>query len=198
MKGFPPLVYSLPTAPPTTVRLAWRSVPPGALRRDAAWELLRRLLAPGSEITNTCARCGGPHGPVRTSDASTRPAIAYAGDVAVVAVAGAGPGSFALDAEVQHDPVRDAAGLDGVLGGLAAPHLREWVRVEAALKADGRGLRVDPGDVAVVPVGVGEWRATVPGGGEVMGWDLNGPPHLLISVAFSAGGEEARDDPAMR
>ena len=57
----------------------------------------------------------------------------------------AGPGTFAIDAELETDPVRDAAGLNGILGARSGVRVRDWVRVEAALKADGRGLRVDPG-----------------------------------------------------
>ncbi|MEZ3162232.1 chemotaxis protein CheY [Microbacterium sp. BWT-B31] len=193
-----PREVTLPTEPATTVRLAWRAVPEGTPRRETAWALLRELLAPGTELTNPCPRCGGPHGPVRTTDASARPAVAYAGAVAVVAVADAGPGGFAIDAEAESDPVRDAAGLRGVLGTRTGVGLRDWVRTEAALKADSRGLRVDPGTVVITPVGTAAWHATVPGGAAVSGWDLDGPPGILVSVALSGGARAAGADPATR
>jgi 4'-phosphopantetheinyl transferase len=186
----------LPTTPPTRLRLAWKVVPSGAARRDVAWDLLREMLAPGAELSNPCARCGGPHGPVRTTDASARPAVAYASGVAVAAVASRGPGTFAIDAELETAPVRDSAGLKGILGARSGVRLRDWVRVEAALKADGRGLRVDPGSVAITPVGGLGWQAVVPDGPVIMGWDVDGPTGLVISAAFSEASEAARVDPA--
>lgn len=190
------LERELPTAPPTRLQLAWKVVPSGAARRDVAWDLLREMLAPGAELSNPCARCGGPHGPVRTTDASARPAVAYASGVAVAAVASDVPGTFAIDAEVETDPVRDAAGLQGILGGREGVRLRDWVRVEAALKADGRGLRVDPGTVTVDLVRDQGWRAVVPGGPIIAGWDVHGPPGLVISAAFSVASEAVQLDPA--
>ncbi|KAF2417987.1 hypothetical protein B2K11_11260 [Microbacterium sp. B35-30] len=178
------------------MQLAWRVVPDGAARRDVAWDLLREMLAPGAELSNPCARCGGPHGPVRTTDASARPAVAYASGVAVAVVAFRGTGTFAIDVEAETDPVRDAAGLNGVLGARSGVRLRDWVRVEAALKADGRGLRVDPGTVAIAPVGGRAWQAVVPDGPVITGWDIDGPPGLVISVALSEASEAARVDPA--
>jgi 4'-phosphopantetheinyl transferase len=186
----------LPTIPPTRLRLAWQVVPSGAARREVAWDLLRAMMAPGAELSNPCARCGGPHGPVRTTDASARPAVAYANGVAVAAVASRRPGTFAIDVEVQTDPVRDAAGLNGILGARSGVRLRDWVRVEAALKADGRGLRVDPGTVTVAPVGSHGWRALVPNGPVIAGWDIDGPPGLVISAAFGEAAGAARVDPA--
>ena len=179
----------LPTAPPTRLQLAWQVVPTGAARREVAWDLLRGMLAPGAELSNPCARCGGPHGPVRTTDASARPAVAYASGVAVAAVASAGPGTFAIDAELEIDPVRDAAGLNGILGARSGVRLRDWVRVEAALKADGRGLRVDPGTVVVAPMGDDGWQAVVPDGPVITGWDVDGPHGLVLSAAVSEAAE---------
>jgi 4'-phosphopantetheinyl transferase len=80
-----------------------------------------------------CATCGGPHGrPVlggsRALD-GLHASVAHAGDAVVVAVSADGP--IGIDAEPR---------------GREAPPgttLAEWVRIEAVLKADGRGLRVD-------------------------------------------------------
>ncbi|WP_445443292.1 4'-phosphopantetheinyl transferase family protein [Clavibacter sp. km1a] len=81
-----------------------------------------------------CATCGGPHGrPVlggsRALD-GLHASVAHAGDAVVVAVSEHGP--IGIDAEP-----RDREAPPGTT-------LAEWVRIEAVLKADGRGLRVDP------------------------------------------------------
>ena len=81
-----------------------------------------------------CATCGGPHGrPVlggsRALD-GLHASVAHAGDAVVVAVSAGG--RIGIDAEPR---------------GREAPPgttLAEWVRIEAVLKADGRGLRVYP------------------------------------------------------
>lgn len=51
--------------------------------------------------------------------------------------------------------VRDVAAVLGVDTGDEREVLQRWVRVEAVLKADGRGLRVDPLDVYFVEDGAG-------------------------------------------
>lgn len=132
------------------MRAAWAVVPGGEDRRAVAWGLLRGMLSPGVQLSNPCPLCGGPHGPVRVVDGvSELVGVAYARSrtagtvVAVVGVAPAGVRSFAIDAEFADDPARDAAGAP--LGFSVV----DWVRVEAVLKADGRGVRVDPAVVEV-------------------------------------------------
>ncbi len=57
-----------------------------------------------------------------------------------------------VDAEPAPAPHGDDAArrsdLSRVLGGPQRTAIRRWVRLEAVLKADGRGLRVDPSRVA--------------------------------------------------
>lgn len=184
--------------PPDGVRIAWRAVAEGMPRRDVAWELLRELLPPGAVIDNPCPRCGGPHGPVRIRGAQAMASVAYAGGRAVVALCAAedaaGLAAVGIDAEPVQDARRDAAGLAGVLGPGEAS-VRTWTRVEAALKADGRGLRVDPATVRIEEH-VGGWTARVPDGGTMSGWDAAGPDDLVISVAVRRVSEEpaARSD----
>ena len=163
---------------PHGVRIAWQGVPEGTPRREAAWSLLHELLPLGATIDNPCPRCGGPHGPVRIQGARAVASVTYAGGRAVVAVC------EGADA----DERRDAAGLTGVLGAGEAS-VRSWTRVEAALKADGRGLRVDPASVTVEE-GPDGWRAHVPGGGTIIGWDAAGPGDLVVSVAVRRISEE--------
>lgn len=178
---------------PAGVRIAWRSVAPGAQRRAVAWALVRELLGEAgahARIGNPCPLCGGPHGPVRIDGAPCLAAVCYAADVAFAAVVDARRATaLAIDAEPE-----DAVAPVGVLGPDAT--IRDWVRIEAALKADGRGLRVDPATVVVSEDGDG-WLATVPGRARPLhGLDLAGPPGILVSAvtgAPSAAAEERGD-----
>ena len=112
-----------------------------ATRTAAGRDALRALAAElaGADpvdvtVRARCVDCGGPHGrPVlggsRALD-GLHASVAHAGDTVVVAVSTDGP--IGIDAEPR---------------GREAPPgttLAEWVRIEAVLKADGRGLRVDP------------------------------------------------------
>ncbi|WP_341997761.1 chemotaxis protein CheY [Microbacterium sp. LWH7-1.2] len=164
------------------VDVAWAEVPPRPPRREHAWRLLTGMLPAGAELSNACSRCGGPHGPVIVSRAPFIASVTYAGGYAIVAVAASrDAAALGVDAEPEHDVRRDAAGMAGVLGDGEAT-VRDWVRVEAALKADGRGLRVEPATV-VVSAAAGGWTAAVPDGEVYIGWDAPGPPGILVSVA---------------
>lgn len=174
------------------LRLAWARVPGGAgagagagraALRAVAWDLLRVLLAregwPDAVLSNPCARCGGPHGAVQVSGAPWRAAVSYAGGAAVAAIHPDRATRFAVDAEVLADPVRDQAG--GAPGGLL-----RWVRVEAVLKADGRGLRGDPDAVVIEETAAG-WRARMPPEPTTYaGREVDGPPGILVAVAVAA------------
>lgn len=83
--------------------------------------------------------------------------------------------AFGLDAEPLVDPVREAAG--GIAGGLL-----RWVRTEAVLKADGRGLRTE--SAVEIAEGDTRWTARIAGDeGLYTGWEPVGPPGVLVSVA---------------
>jgi 4'-phosphopantetheinyl transferase len=172
------------TGAPTSLRLAWARVPDGGARRSVAWALIGDLV-PGAVLSNPCARCGGDHGPVRIAGAEFEASVAYAGDHAVVAtVSRAEASAVGIDAELVDDPQRDAAGLAGVLGDRPAD-VRAWTRVEAALKAAGRGLRIDPALVDVVG-SAASWTARLPGrAGDLAGVDLDGPRGVVLSAAFA-------------
>ena len=174
----------------TDLRLAWAPVPGGAgatraARRAVAWGLLRTLLAregwPDVGLSNTCARCGGPHGAVQVSGAPWRASVSYAAGVAVAAIHPDRATRFAVDAEPLADPVRDLAG--GAPGGLL-----RWVRAEAVLKAEGRGLRGDPDAVVIEETATG-WRAQVrPEATAYAGRDVDGPPGVLVAIAVGGAG----------
>jgi len=132
------------TSAPAAVHVSVARVPgiaDRATRTAAGRDALRALAAElaGADpadvtVRARCATCGGAHG--RSVLGGSRAldglhaSVAHAGDVVVVAVSTDGP--IGIDAEPR---------------GREAPPgttLAEWVRIEAVLKADGRGLRVDP------------------------------------------------------
>lgn len=167
------------------MRTAWATVQGDEERRTVAWDLLRSLLPPGARLSNACPSCGGPHGPVRVDGVAAPVGVSYArsrttgATVAVAALAG-GPAcarAFAIDAEFADDPVRDTAGAPLSLS------ISDWVRVEAALKADGRGVRVDPASIELRGT-PDSWTARIPGfSGVYRGRDLP-VPGLIVAAAW--------------
>lgn len=178
------------------LRLAWAAAPDRGTRREVSRRMLHGLLtavgADDAVIEQRCDRCGArTHGPLRLIDAPWLVSASYAGPLAVVALLprAGGVDALGLDAEPHVDAVRDAAGLRGVVaGGLA-----QWVRVEATLKADGRGVAVPPHAVELTTEASG-WTARVPGVREPFrGWEPDGPPGVLVSVAVrEAAGAPSR------
>lgn len=165
---------------PPRIRVAWREVPLDAPRRESSRALLAELL-PAARFVSRCALCGGDHGRIRVDGVDAAVSVSYVPGWAVVAVTDA-PGRIGIDAVPA-----DAAGLDSVLPGAA--DARAWARVEAVLKADGRGLAVDPARVAVHESADG-WRARVvespdsrDAAAEWRGWDLDGPAGVVVAVA---------------
>jgi len=88
---------------------------------------------------------------------------------------GRGLVGFGIDAE--RGDASDASDVVGVAT------LREWVRLEAAAKADGRLLRLDPTSVVVRTAG-STWTASLPSAPDVRGRDLPGPPGSVLSAAW--------------
>lgn len=120
------------------VRLAWAVAPHGNERRALSRALLTALLGPVG-FTQVCSECGGEHGQLRVSvDGAPGPlvSVSYAGQLAVAGVAPAGARAFGIDAEVESD-----ATLRAVHEAIGADDLRAWLRLEAAAKARGTGLR---------------------------------------------------------
>ncbi|GAA1966201.1 chemotaxis protein CheY [Microbacterium deminutum] len=171
---------------PSAVAVQWMPIPPGTARRGIAWQLLRAMVgAPAASITNVCPQCGAPHGPVRIVGADVVASVTYAGGFAIVCTAGkAVAAAVGIDAESVSDPRRSAAAMRGIIHPGRSSSLREWTRVEAVLKADGRGLRVAPATVSLRE-GEGAWNATVEDSPRVFnGWDVPGPPGTIVSVAM--------------
>lgn len=127
--------------------------------------LLHRLLQqlqPGSapQLDGTlCPHCGTGHGPVSVTNTganSVVTSLSYAEGLVVAAVAPATQVA-AVGVDVERD--RAKAGrehtnnigrlseLTALIGGEPESALRRWTKIEAVLKADGRGLRVAPDQV---------------------------------------------------
>ncbi|WP_316317262.1 4'-phosphopantetheinyl transferase family protein [Clavibacter michiganensis] len=134
----PAVVHVAVVRGPETAARAARTAAGRAALRALAAELVG---ADPADVTvrARCATCGGAHGrPVlggsRALD-GLHASVAHAGGLVVVAVSPDGP--IGIDAEPR---------------GREAPPgttLAEWVRVEAVLTTDGRGLLVDPSLVRV-------------------------------------------------
>jgi 4'-phosphopantetheinyl transferase len=97
-----------------------------------------------------CPHCGGAHGPVVVADAAAVVSLSYAADLVVAAVAPAQLiSAVGLDAEPNTAGSERLTDLAKLIGGAPASALRRWTQLEAVLKADGRGLRVDPQRVLI-------------------------------------------------
>jgi 4'-phosphopantetheinyl transferase len=144
--------------------------------------------------TGTCSRCGARHGAVEITGAPVVASVSYAPGLVVAAVATTDRVSrLGVDVEPgTANPTRDRD-LQQLLGRSNEPALRRWTQVEAVLKADGRGLSVDPAEVRVRS---GHGRiADDPVRYRVE--DVAGPTGYLISLAWcEAGASAARPGPA--
>jgi 4'-phosphopantetheinyl transferase len=165
--------------------------------------LVARSTAGAVRIESVCDRCGRDHGRPRVEGAPFAVSISYAGDmVAAVAVALDSASAVGIDIErrtsVDDDPL---SGLAHLFAPRTPPGLREWTEIEAAVKADGRGLRIPPADVAF-----GERCAMLLPGGRVVHVPgrhervevapAPGPPDHVVSVAVVAAVNEAAPEAA--
>ena len=109
-------------------------------------------------LTTTCVRCGADHGRPRFEHAPVAVSVSYAGSVVAVAAAStADAAAVGVDIErVQAAgpgvPLRD---LGPLFAPAPAPDIQDWTLIEAALKADGRGITVDLAEVRVGEIGSG-------------------------------------------
>lgn len=154
-------------------------------------------------IEARCPDCGAPHGRpvVMGPDAAKtiRVSLAYAGTAIVAAVSV--ESAIGVDAELRSTGTtpdaarRDAArreavrSISGTDSDSVDPLIR-WTRIEAVLKADGRGLRVDPSAVAFI-ADTDRLRATVAGGAQSYEvHDLQLGDDLFASVAVELSAAE--------
>ena len=119
--------------------------------RKAVLAAVARLLGGplhGITVDALCAACGLPHG---------RPVVSGAAVALHVSVGHAAGSAFAvasrvpigIDAESRGTPQGRVDAISAVTGYRGPDPLSRWTATEAILKADGRGLRVDPRDVLV-------------------------------------------------
>jgi 4'-phosphopantetheinyl transferase len=188
------------------VLIAWAGVAIGGdigADRDRAFRAGRVLLAEllgglgcdASPIVFRCEVCGGgDHGRPTTASGEALVSVGYAAGLVVVTAAPASVGrALGVDVEADRGPeaMRDLAAL---FAPCEPPDIRGWTVIEAALKADGRGLRIPPSQVTrtfepglLLP---GGRRVTVPGRGsriEVAAGPA--PDGFVVSVAIDPGSE---------
>jgi 4'-phosphopantetheinyl transferase len=126
--------------------------------------------------------------------------LSYAQPYVMAAVAPASIGrGIGVDIAVRHTtgPIPDLAAL---FDPLPAPTVREWTAIEAAVKADGRGLRIAPNEVQLSALtalaGVAEPAgvATLPGRAtRISLWALPSPPGCIATLAIDPG-DACNDD----
>lgn len=145
--------------------------------------------ARGVELTASCERCGGEHGALRVLGAPVAVSVSYAGSMVAVAVA-LRTEAVAVGVDIELEP---SGGQGAPLSSLAAlfdpapaPSTQGWTLLEAALKADGRGLAVDVGQCRIES-GVAGRSVSIPGQREpVPAETLPGPEGFVLSVAAVA------------
>lgn len=144
-----------------------RSSSPRATGRLLLAELVGELVpgvAPRSDVafSTVCARCGGDHGPPVAIGLPVSVSVSYAGSLVVVGAVHARDAA-ALGIDIEAAPPgaqRPMADLAPLFAPGPPPDLRGWTMIEAALKADGRGLRVAPSEVVLgVPAAPGDGAA---------------------------------------
>lgn len=146
--------------PLVVLRGRWGHASTGDERRRRGRRLLREAESSlwgetaDPVVTARCPRCGGDHGrPVvidRASGLRLPGSVSHAGATTLVA---ASPAAVGIDAEpLEGHPsrfaaIREVSGRPDVADGVEA--LLLWTTIEAVLKADGRGLDIDPRRVSV-------------------------------------------------
>ncbi|MEV8251705.1 4-phosphopantetheinyl transferase [Microbacterium sp. NPDC076768] len=153
-----------------------------ALIRDLVWQVRGHGAV---TIDSQCMRCGDAHAAPRVQGVAV--SVSHADDLVVVAVS---TEATAVGVDVEADSaaprIADLAPMFAQ-GGL--PDLAGWTRIEAVVKADGRGIEVEPSTVqfSLDPPGVADdatWMARLPGSPATLRVvTLAGPSGYTLSVA---------------
>lgn len=149
--------------------------------------LIRTLvigLGGGPEVIldSLCSRCGEHHAAPRTPGFVL--SVSHADDLVAVAVAS---GSDPLGVDLERDSAEArVTDLRPMFPFGGAPDLAGWTRIEAAIKADGRGVEIEPSAVRLETPGSAssEWSAVLPGRPSPLRVvTLSGPVDYTLSVA---------------
>ncbi|GAB3389788.1 hypothetical protein GCM10027568_12500 [Humibacter soli] len=140
-------------------------------------------------IDARCPRCGLQHGRPRVTAPSaavgTGVSVSHAEGTTVVAAVLSR--TVGVDAEPAHLDAERAAAIHEIAGESpdGAEPARHWTRVEAVLKADGRGLEVDPrGILFTVVDGVAVLARVADRPEEYAVLDVEAPHALCVTVAL--------------
>jgi len=95
------------------------------------------------EIIAVCPDCGGPHGRPEIAGSTLRLSLSHGAGVVVAAA------DWGARVGIDIEDLGQRAALDAIRSLTGEATVQRWTRVEAILKADGRGLRVDPSQVVI-------------------------------------------------
>jgi len=107
-------------------------------------ELVRELTGSTPVISAVCPDCGGCHGKPTIEGSELHVSLSRIPGLAVAAANWSS--AVGIDVELLDQP---QGRLDAIESWTGSRDVRAWTRIEAVLKADGRGLRVAPSDVRV-------------------------------------------------
>jgi 4'-phosphopantetheinyl transferase len=176
------------------VVVAWTERPTtdAPARRRAGDDLLRALVRElggpvDAGIARLCPECGShEHGAPAVQGEPIVVSVAYAGPLVVGAAARQeDAASVGIDVEPADRSIGDLAAL---FAPAPSPDLEGWTRIEAVLKATGRGIRIAPSTVAIgsqpgpLP---GFLRTTSPPG--LMVATVDSPAGFVVSLALADG-----------
>lgn len=170
---------------------------PDAQRFLAGRALLAQLLAEFTDrddlgFTTTCERCGADHGRPRLAHVPVAVSVSYAGSmVAVAAVSLHDAAAVGIDIELVPSegasaPLRE---LSNLFDAATPPDTTGWTLLEAAVKADGRGIRIDLAGVQIGEPSTGRMPGSravrLPGHTDPMDAAvIEGPDGFVLSVAL--------------
>ncbi|MGZ8803834.1 MAG: hypothetical protein ACXWZG_00850 [Microbacterium sp.] len=144
---------------------------------------------PDLGFTSTCDRCGADHGRPRLERAPIAVSVSYTGSMVAVAAARHADAA-AVGVDIEQVPIAGARSRLTDLAALFAPapppDIEGWTLIEAALKADGRGVTIDLSEVEVSGSGrvPGSRAVRIPGRNDaVAAAVIAGPSGFVLSAA---------------